>query len=216
MTYKAVLFDLDGTLLDTLDDLANSMNRVLAQGGFPTHDVACYRYFVGDGLLTLVKRVLPEECRDEETVQRCFTAMQAEYGRRWAELTRPYDGIPELLQQLAERAIPLTILSNKPDEWTQIMVRHFFPQQAFQLVYGQRPSVPKKPDPAGALEIAAALDIPPEQFLYLGDTNTDMQTANSAGMMAIGVLWGFRPAEELLAAGAKKLIAQPSELLAYF
>ncbi|ABZ84183.1 phosphoglycolate phosphatase, putative [Heliomicrobium modesticaldum Ice1] len=212
MACKAVIFDLDGTLLDTLADLADSMNRVLSRAGFPAHSLDEYRYFVGDGLATMVRRALPEAGCDEETLRRCFTDMQEEYGRNWAVKTAPYTGVMEMLEGLAARNISMAVLSNKPHDWTVEMTDYFFPQRPFAMVFGQRPSVPKKPDPAGALEIAARFAFAPADILYLGDTNTDMKTARGAGMPAIGVLWGFRPAEELLASGADRLIGHPSEL----
>ncbi|MBM7865974.1 HAD hydrolase-like protein [Heliobacterium gestii] len=212
MAYKAVLFDLDGTLLDTLADLADSMNRVLARAGFPVHPVDAYRYFVGDGLATLVKRVLPEDCCDDETQRRCLAEMQSEYGQHWAVKTGPYAGVVDMIDGLASRGLPMAVLSNKPHDWTVEMTDYYFPQRPFSIVFGQRPSVPKKPDPSGALEIAERLRFAPADILYLGDTNTDMQTATGAGMAAIGVLWGFRPAGELLSSGAQRLIGHPSEI----
>ncbi|MZP30431.1 HAD hydrolase-like protein [Heliobacterium undosum] len=212
MACKAVIFDLDGTLLDTLADLADSMNRVLSRAGFPTHPLDDYRYFVGDGLATMVRRALPEEGCDEETLRRCFADMQEEYGRNWAVKTAPYTGVMEMIEGLAARNIPMAVLSNKPHDWTVEMTDYFFPQRPFAMVFGQRPAVPKKPDPAGALEIAARFGFDPADIRYLGDTNTDMKTAKGAGMPAIGVLWGFRPAEELLASGADRLIGHPDEL----
>ncbi|NLG84752.1 MAG: HAD family hydrolase [Firmicutes bacterium] len=217
MSFRAVLFDLDGTLLDTLEDLADSMNAVLCRMGFPAHPVESYRYFVGDGMEILVRRALPEGKRgDEETVRACVEAMRAEYGRRWAEKTRPYEGIPTLLEVLRASGILLAILSNKPEEFTRLAVAHFFPNRPFAAVRGLLPGGPRKPDPAGALAIAAELDLPSSSFVYLGDTGTDMETAMAAGMYPVGALWGFRTAEELLAHGAKKLITKPTGLLDLF
>ena len=214
MTYRAVLFDLDGTLLDTLEDLADSMNAVLARLGFPPRDAAEYKYIVGDGVLTMALRALPEGHRDEPTVARCVEFMRQEYGQRWAVKTRPYAGVAELLAELAARGIPLGVLSNKPDDFTKLCVGKLLPQGRFGAVLGVSPSRPKKPDPAGALEVAGCLGVPPDEFVYLGDTNTDMQTAVAAGMLPVGALWGFRAAEELLASGARILLAKPGDLLA--
>ncbi len=211
--FQAVLFDLDGTLLDTLTDLADSMNAALAGLGLPGHPREAYRYFVGDGMATLARRVLPETRRDEENIARCVVAMREEYGRRWAEQTRPYPGIPDLLDRLAGLGLRLAILSNKPDEFTRRMVGHFLPGLPWSEVRGQRPEVPKKPAPGGALAIAQALSLPSARLLYLGDTNTDMQTAIASGMYPLGALWGFRTASELLAAGARELLHHPLELL---
>ena len=211
--FSGVIFDLDGTLLDSLADLAQAMNVVLEELGFPTHEEEQYRYFVGDGIELLAWRVLPQESRDPQTVAVCVAGMRQEYGRRWREKSKPYPGIEELLLALAARRIKMAILSNKPHNFTQETVGYFFPEQPWALVSGARPGLPLKPDPAGALEIAAALALAPGDFLYLGDTATDMQTANSAGMHAIGALWGFRPAGELLAAGARLTLTHPLELL---
>lgn len=213
MKFKAVVFDLDGTLLDTIDDLADSMNAVLAANALPTHGVDQYKYFVGDGVETLVERVLPENARDPETIRTLVTQMKRHYGQHWADKTRPYEGIPELLAELERRGLPIAVLSNKPDEATQGVVARFFPAVRFAWVQGALSSVPKKPHPAGAIAIAQRLGLAPADILYVGDTNTDMQTGNAAGMCTVGVLWGFRTAEELIANQAKTLIAAPAELL---
>lgn len=213
MNFRAVLFDLDGTLLDTIDDLADSMNRALERLGFPTHEVAAYKYYVGDGVEKLARRALPEGHRDEQTIARCIAGMRAEYGKRWAEKTRPYEGIAELLNALTARGVPMAIFSNKPDDLVKLMVPELLPHWKFQVVLGHRPGAEKKPHPAAALEIARTIGVPPAEFLYLGDTNTDMQTANAAGMYPVGALWGFRTADELAANGAKRLIEHPTDLL---
>lgn len=212
MGYKAVLFDLDGTLLNSLEDLADCTNIVLRRKGFPCHESAKYNYFVGDGMYNLLRRALPADRQDEDLINQCVVEMKEEYGQHWADKTKPYPGIPELLVALQQKGFKLAVLSNKPHEFTQVVIDQYFPG-IFDLAYGERAGVPRKPDPQGALDIAQALQLAPEEFLYLGDTNTDMRTAVSAGMYAVGVLWGFRPAEEILAAGAQVLIEQPLELL---
>ena len=210
----AIIFDLDGTLLDTLDDLADSMNAALQQLGFAQHDVASYRTFVGDGVEMLARRALPPHVLDEQTVQECVRLMREEYGGRWAVKTRPYEGIPELLGTLAKRAVTCTVLSNKPDKYTQITINHFFAPGTFRIVLGARDDYSRKPDPAGAFLITQQLGVPPEEVVYVGDTDTDMQTATRAGMIAVGALWGFRSAGELRAHGARHLCAAPLDLLA--
>jgi len=215
MRYEAVLFDLDGTLLDTLEDLADSTNAALAALGYPPHPLDAYRTLVGDGIHNLARRALPEGRRDEETVLRCVDAIRAEYARRWDARTRPYPGVPELLDALSGRGVRMAILSNKPDGATRRVVERLLPGWDFALVLGAREGVPLKPDPAAALEVAARLGLRPEEMLYLGDTNTDMQTARAAGMRAVGALWGFRDAEELRQAGAQELICRPEELLRF-
>jgi phosphoglycolate phosphatase len=213
MKYQAVLFDLDGTLLDTVQDLADSVNIVLRRFGFPEHPTESYKYFVGDGVDQLAYRALPENHRDEATVTKCITAIREEYSRRWANNTRPYEGIPELLDTLTARNTRMAILSNKPDDSTRATVSKLLPDWHFDPIVGASPSVPMKPDPEGALEIARSLNIPPNAFLYLGDTGTDMRTACAAGMYPVGALWGFRKADELTESGAKTIINDPGELL---
>lgn len=214
--YKAILFDLDGTLLNTLADLGNSMNNVLKRRGFPTHDMNAYRYHVGEGALILVARSLPEEYRSNELMRECLKEFYEEYDRNWKIETAPYEGIPEMLKELGERGIRMSVLSNKPHEFTQRCVAEYFPGCNFDLICGQRDFIPRKPDPAGALEIAKAMNIPVFSFVYMGDTAIDMKTAVSAGMYPVGVLWGFRPAEELLKHGATDLIEHPMEILKFF
>ncbi len=209
--FQAVLFDLDGTLADTLADLANATNAALAELGCPTHPVAAYRHMVGDGTRQLCLRALPAE--RQNLLDQTLKLMRQHYDAHCFDLTRLYNGIPELIQTLREQQRWLAVLSNKPDEFTKRMIAHYFPQGSFQAVRGQRAGVPLKPDPAAAREIAQQARIAPERWLYLGDTNTDMHTATAAQMYAVGVLWGFRDRQELLESGARQIISRPSELL---
>ena len=213
MRYQAVLFDLDGTLLDTLEDLATAANRVLAAKGLPVHTVDAFRIFVGDGLNTLVERMLPDDARTPEMIRDAAAFFREEYGKNWHECSAPYPGIAAMLDGLTAQGLRMGILSNKPDTFTQLCVRQLLPSWTFNPVLGQRSGVPKKPDPSAALEVARLLSLQPSQILYVGDSGVDMQTALSAGMPAVGVLWGFRPADELRQAGAHHLIARPEELL---
>ncbi len=208
---RAVLFDLDGTLADSLADLANATNWALAQLGCPTHPLENYRYFVGDGARQLCARALPADRHD--LVDDTLRLMRERYDAHCFDLTKLYEGIPELIAALAERRFRLAVLSNKPDVFTKRMITHYFNPSPFAIVRGQLPNVPLKPDPTAALQIAQELGVPPAQWLYLGDTNTDMQTARSAGMHAIGVLWGFRDREELVESGAEHIVASPEEVL---
>ncbi len=212
MKFNAVLFDLDGTLLDTLTDLADAANHALRSLGFPAHPRESFRYFVGDGMETLVRRVLPEDRCDAAMLGECAELMREEYGRRWAATTRPYDGIPELLDALAAHGMPMAVFSNKPDEFTRLCVAQLLPRWRFAAVLGAGTALPKKPDPAGAREIAHRLGVAPSEVLYLGDTNTDMQTAVAAGMFPVGALWGFRTADELTQSGARALVERPMDL----
>jgi len=212
MAYRAVLFDLDGTLLDTIKDIADSVNIALAQLGFPQHEVETYKYFVGDGREALAIRALPEDRRDTVNVDRLSASIEEEYSKRWANNTLAYPGIPDMLQALSDLGIKMAILSNKPQASTEEMVSKFLSQWRFEFVLGAQSSIPMKPDPASALQIARRINIPPAEFLYLGDTDVDMKTAAAAGMYPVGALWGFRTADELLAGGARQLIQSPTDL----
>ncbi len=213
MSHSAVLFDLDGTLLNTIDDLTDAINAALAKSGLPARSVAECRYFVGDGVQQLVLRSLPEGRRDAATAAAITEAYRAAYAANWDRKTTVYEGIPELLDGLTARAVAMAVFSNKPDDFTRLMVARLLPRWPFAAVRGARGDRPRKPDPAVALEIARDIGVCPADFLYVGDTDTDMQTAAAAGMYAVGALWGFRTADELLRNGARTLIAHPSELL---
>jgi len=163
MNFKAIIFDLDGTLIDSMADLADAMNIVLRDNGFPDHPVDAYRYFIGDGIEMLVERALPTEKRDPETLTRCIAAMKTEYARRWTRKTRPYDGIPELLKGCAAAGLKMTVLTNKPDGPTQAVVSRLMPEAPFELVWGARPELPKKPDPTGARRMAQRLGVSTRQ-----------------------------------------------------
>jgi phosphoglycolate phosphatase len=160
----------------------------------------------------LTRRVLPAECTDENFIKKFLEEFQNQYSKTWHTITKPYPGIEELLENLTARGIRMSVLSNKTDQFTQIIIDYFFGLNHFDYVFGARTGVPKKPDPIGALEIAKLSNIQPSDFLYLGDSGVDMQTANAAGMFAMGATWGFRKTDELLDNGAKKLIYNPSEI----
>jgi len=216
LNFPAVIFDLDGTLIDSLEDIADSMNAVLTSRGFSEHPFESYRTFVGEGVKTLVRRALPEGYYSEETIEECVLEMRAEYQLRWADKTRPYDGIPGVLDELFHRGIKLNVFSNKPGDFTRMTVGKFFGEDKFQQILGVGPSVPAKPNPAGAFRIAESLELPPGRFLFFGDTNIDMRTARKAGMIPVGVLWGFRSMEELKDAGAKEVLRNPEDILKFF
>jgi phosphoglycolate phosphatase len=213
MQFKAILFDLDGTLLDSLEDLGNAVNRLLAERGFPTHDLDRYRYFVGDGAMMLITRALPKQKRKNDVIQACVDEFQKDYSQNWNVKTRLYDGIAEMLDELTALKLKLAVLSNKPHKFTKQCVDAFLSNWGFKIVLGQRDEVPRKPSPEGALEIAEHLNTKPENILYLGDSGVDMQTAVAAGMFPAGVLWGFRSGKELKDAGAKALLERPLEIL---
>ncbi len=213
MKYRAVIFDLDGTLLNTLDDLGNAMNRTLKQEGFPTHPIDAYRYFIGNGARKLATRALPEAHRDQDTIERCLTGFRTDYADHWNVNTKPYDNVPAMLDALTARGLKLAVLSNKPDADTKRCVAELLPDWTFAIALGQRDGVPHKPDPIGAHDIAAYLQVSAAECLYVGDTSVDMQTAMAARMFAVGVLWGFRPRQELEESGAQALLTHPLDIL---
>ena len=168
--HHAAIFDLDGTLLDTLDDLANAANAALHSAGYPQHPVAAYRQFVGNGLRMLVRRALPEGEADRigpTGFEALMERMGANYARDWAVKTRPYPHVPELLQELQRRGIPLAVVTNKPHEWTLHMLKHYFPESPFLFIQGAMPNLPHKPDPTGALNAARHLDSIPNETVFV-------------------------------------------------
>ncbi len=213
MIFKAVLFDLDGTLLDTLEDIADSANHVLAGRGFPTHPTKAYREAVGQGARQLIINILPDANRDPDTIRICLDAFLRDYGQNWKRKTKPYAGVTELLDALKTRGIEMAVLSNKPAEFTVKCINELLSGWTFDAVIGASDDRPGKPDPAGAFEIAGRLKIPPEEFLFVGDSGIDMRTAVAARMFAVGALWGFRGREELLREGANVLLEHPREIL---
>ena len=213
MNFSAFIFDLDGTLLDTLRDIALAMNSVLGARGFATHDEDDYRFFVGDGMAELCRRALPSAENDQRKLEEVLSAMKQEYARRWMDNSKPYPGIVEMLRELAGRGCKLGVLSNKPDEFTRLMVERLLPGIGFTAVIGaSRPEL-RKPDPTNALKIAQMMGLSPDAAAFVGDSAVDVQTALNAGMFPVGVTWGLRPRSELEAAGARLLVAEPAELL---
>lgn len=211
---QGIIFDLDGTLLDTLEDLADAMNMVLASHGWPTHPLDAYRRFVGNGLAMLVRRAVPKtERHDDRWLDAITEEMRTVYGRRWANKTRLYPGIDLLLRTLRAQEFPMAVLTNKPHDAAMALVDHFFSKDMFQLVTGAHPDKPRKPDPTTALETADHLGVLPASTLFLGDSDVDMQTATAAGMTPLGAGWGFRSPDELLASGASTILYNPVELL---
>ncbi len=215
MNYESIIFDLDGTLLNTLEDLADSMNHVLRGRGFPTHATEAYCYFVGGGAVALAQRTLPPEKRSDALIADCVKEFREQYTANWNVKTRPYDGVAAMLDALAGRPVRMAICSNKPDEFVKLCVREYLSRWDFATVLGQREGIPLKPDPCGALEVARSLNAAPRDVLYVGDTGTDMKTAVNAGMFPLGVLWGFRPGAELREHGAAELISEASEVLKF-
>ncbi len=213
MDFEGVIFDLDGTLADTREDLADAMNRVLAGEGLPLHDHAAFGAMIGAGLRNLVATALPAERRDDDTIERCAAAMMADYGRHCLVKTRLYDGVAETVSRLHAEGVRLAVLSNKPDELTKHIVHGLLGAEDFEEVVGARPDTPAKPDPAAALLLAERLGCAPGRIVFLGDTGIDVATALAAGMIAVGAAWGFRTAGELRDGGATAVLAHPLELL---
>ncbi len=214
MNYSGIIFDVDGTLLNTIEDLADSMNFVLNRHGFSEHATEKYRQFIGNGMRNLAICALPEEERDEKKVSIYLAELEKEYNKRWSKATKPYEGINELLYNLEKLRKRMFVLSNKPHQFTEKVIDKFFGLERFDLVYGARIGAPKKPDPYSALEISRLSGISASDFLYLGDSGVDMKTANGGGMYAVGAAWGFRKEDELWKNGAKVIIKNPLELIA--
>jgi phosphoglycolate phosphatase len=213
MRISAVILDLDGTLLDTLADIADSANRILAGQGVPTLPRDAYRTLVGEGVVRLFERALPDPVCSAEMIRRCSELFREDYAHSWNISTRPYDDVDRLLQEVADREIKMSVLSNKPHEFTTGCVQEYFGTGWFELVLGQSDEVPAKPDPTGTRRIIDELGVPAQEFLMLGDTGTDMRTALAAGVYPVGALWGFRTRDELVQGGARQLIAHPLDLI---
>ena len=213
MNCQAVIFDLDGTLLDTLSDIADSANRALAANGFAPHDKDAYRWFVGDGSAILMTRALPRDQRSAEMIQACLQAFISDYNQNWHRATRPYDGLLDLLAELRNRQIKLSVVTNKPHRFAGAMMAHYFGDFCFDPIFGQQDGIPKKPDPRLALTSAKQMGVPPSACIFIGDSAVDMETARNAGMQAVGAGWGFRPAAELIDAGALTVIDHPLALM---
>ncbi len=213
LSFDGVIFDLDGTLVDTLEDIADAMDRVLALEGAPGHSYDEYRYLIGHGIRNLVTQSLPPQLRDAETVARCYERMIADYGEHSLVKTRVYEGVPELVRALRADGLPLAVHSNKADAPTQAIVAALLDPSDFVVVAGAREDAPLKPDPAVALAIAARFGLPPARVAYVGDSLVDMRTGTAAGMLPVGASWGFRTPAELRESGAHVVIDYPLELL---
>lgn len=210
---KIVIFDLDGTLLNTIADLATATNQALQHFGYPTHPIEAYRFFVGNGINKLFERALPEAERTEENVLRIRSQFIPYYNVHNADLSTPYPGIPELLGTLQEKKIHVAVASNKYQSATEKLIAHYFPSIHFDAVLGQREGIPIKPDPTIVNDILQATGFTPSEVLYVGDSGVDMQTALHAGVDGLGVSWGFRPKTELEAHHPKAIINNPIEIL---
>ena len=209
---KLVIFDLDGTLLNTIADLAHSTNYALNKLGYPTHEIEKYNFMVGNGIDKLFERALPEEEKSKENVLRVRKEFVPYYDIHNADDSRPYPGIPELLSYLQNAGVQIAVASNKYQAATQKLVDHYFPEIHFTAVFGQREGVKVKPDPIIVSDILEVAKVAKEEVLYVGDSGVDMQTAHNGGLTACGVTWGFRSRQELEDAGADHLADTPEAL----
>lgn len=207
----AVIFDLDGTLLNTLGDLRAATNHALEVRGLPPHSMEEIRQFIGNGIRLLICRAMPEETPEAE-IDAALDDFKAYYAAHIHDRTVPYDGIPQLLTALRKRGIQVAVLSNKIDSASQQLIDYFFPEKT-DVVFGEHVGVPRKPDPTSCRMVMQQLGVQPEQVLYVGDSGTDMQTAKNAGLYAVGVTWGFRSKEVLLKYGADVLVHRPEQIL---
>lgn len=210
---RLVIFDLDGTLLDTIGDLSAACDAVLAARGLPRHSEEGYRRMIGNGIRRLVERALPESMRDETTVESVRRQFVEYYIDHIDIHTRPYDGIQELVRELSARGVLLAVVSNKFQRGTEMLIRRFFGDTEFVAVFGQREGVPLKPDPQSDMEILRMTGVDPSECVHVGDSQVDMATARAAGVHSTGVSWGFRPREELVASGAEHIADSAAELL---
>lgn len=211
---KSLIFDLDGTLINSLLDIALSMNKVLKKYNYPIHEIEKYNYFVGDGALVLVKNAMPKNSTEEE-IQIALKSFIETYEQNTHNNTLAYEGIYEMLKEIEKLKIKKAVLSNKPHKFTLKYVENIFNNFDFQEIHGQKVDVPKKPDPTMAISIATKLNTKIEDMIFVGDTATDIKTAKNANMKSIGVAWGFRPIEELKEAGADFIAHTPMDIVKY-
>lgn len=208
-----VIFDLDGTLLNTIHDLGEACNHALRKMGFSQHPIPAYNYMVGNGVRKLMERAQPDA--DAETIDRLLEYFREYYDSHNTEHTKPYNGIPELLAELKARGVAIAVASNKYESATRSIVHHYFPDIEFASIQGQVPGRPTKPDPSVIFDILSMHPTPKSQVLYVGDSGVDMEAARRACVESIGVSWGFRPVSELRANLADHIVNQPSEILAH-
>lgn len=210
---KLVIFDLDGTLLNTIADLGAATNHALEECGYPTHPISAYPRFVGSGITKLLERVLPESMRTPERVEQLRPYFFEYYGQHMADATEPYPGIMELLTQLTQRGVRIAVASNKYQEAVEMLIQKYFPQFEWAAVEGQKEGVPVKPDPSIVFEILSKCPTPKSEVLYVGDSGIDMETARRACVESAGVSWGFRPVTELREHYADHIVDSTGQLL---
>ncbi|MCC8175306.1 MAG: HAD family hydrolase [Bacteroidales bacterium] len=208
-----IIFDLDGTLLNTIEDLGAATNHALEQMGWPTHELSSYPFYVGNGVRRLMERAMPDDKRSKENVDALLRHFRAYYDEHCCDNTRPYVGIPELLKELTARGQKLAVASNKYQKATSHLIQHFFPDVPWAAIEGQKEGVPVKPDPSIVFAILSQCPTPKSDVLYVGDSGVDMETARRACVTSIGVTWGFRPVKELRESLANHIISRPEDLL---
>jgi len=209
---KAVLFDLDGTLADTLTDIADSANYALTSNGYPAQQTEDYKYFVGDGMTKLIERILPETDKNAETIEKIRGVWLAHYMEHCLDNTRPYDGMVEALAALKKRGIKLGVVTNKHHETAEKVIYGLFGRDIYECVYGFKDGVPRKPDPFLVFKSLAFIGAEPNECIYIGDSGVDIETAKNAGCISAGAAWGFRSEEELEEAGAGHILYSPAEI----
>ncbi len=212
--YKGIIFDLDGTLLDTIGDLTEAVNRLRKDYGLPAFTKEDVMARVGSGFRVLVSLSLPH--LNEEETDKALEIFQRHYSNCYMDSSIPYEGISELVNELNKKGVKMAVNSNKKDSYTKDLIRQNFPGIEFTSVYGQRENVPKKPDPSTNYEIIEMMNLKKDEILYAGDSQQDMKTALNTGLKAIGVSWGFRSVEQLREAGADIIVHKPEEILALF
>jgi phosphoglycolate phosphatase len=209
----AVIFDLDGTLADTIGDITEAANYALGRVDCPPHTAEEYKYFVGDGIKELIERALPEDLReDEEKKAACLTAFKEYYQKNYCVHTKPYDGILETLDTLKRNGIILSVVTNKNEEAVRLITAKLF-KGYFETIIGNSDKIKQKPDPESVMSIMKTHDLSPDEVLFVGDSYTDIRTAKNAGVKSVGVLWGFRTRTELENEGATYIIEKPTELI---
>ncbi|MBR1883153.1 MAG: HAD family hydrolase [Muribaculaceae bacterium] len=210
---RLVIFDLDGTLLNTIEDLGHAANYALERNGFATHTIASYPFFVGNGVRKLITRVLPEEHRNDSTIDTLLRDFKQFYDEHCCEFTKPYAGMPELLRDLRDSGVHLAVASNKYQAATQKIISHYYGDIDFTAVAGQCEGVNVKPDPSIVFGILAQAKVPKREVLYVGDSGVDMETARRACVDSVGVTWGFRTEKELVEHHAGTIVHNPAEIL---
>lgn len=210
---RLIIFDLDGTLLDTIDDLGCAANYALMQCGYPIHDISAYPRFVGNGIKKLIERAMPENARTDDNIEKLRTHFTEYYNRHNTDQTKPYEGIPELLSQLDSKGVKLAVASNKYQSAVEKLITHFFPEIHWTAIEGQKDIYPAKPDPAIVSDIISKCPTALDDILYVGDSGVDIKTARRAGVESAGVTWGFRPLTELKEYNTDNIVNAPHEIL---